>query len=186
MPFTVLRASAVAGDELAFAALWRRYHPGVVRYLRVLTPGDAEDVAAEVWLQVARDLGRFSGEEQAFRAWLFTVVRRRAIDWGRARRRRPRISPGAIPDTATPDNTDLADEARATHEALRMIGRLPADQADVVLLRIVAGLDVNEVAAVMGKRPGTVRVLAHRGLKRLAEILAADAKSCNDIDPRDA
>jgi RNA polymerase sigma-70 factor, ECF subfamily len=172
--FAAVLAAAVGGDEQAFAVLWRDLHPALLRYLRVVTPDTAEDVASETWLEVVRGLGGFSGDEVGFRSWLFTIARHRALDDHRWRARRPTAP---LPDElaaawqADDDPAELAVEGLSTRAALTAIAQLPRDQAEVILLRAVAGLGVEQVAGILGKRPGTVRVLAHRGLRRLAERL---------------
>src|ERR1700712_5756413 len=80
-------------DEVAFAELWRRHHPMLLRYLRVLVSDAAEDVASETWIAVVRALSRFEGDEQNFRTWLITIARNRAMDYGRSRRRHPVVLP---------------------------------------------------------------------------------------------
>ena len=86
--FSAILADARGGDEEAFACLFRAIQPVLLRYLRVIAPEAAEDVAGETWLQVVAGLAGFRGGEDAFRAWLFAIARHRAIDAGRARARR--------------------------------------------------------------------------------------------------
>ena len=163
-------AHAKAGDDAAFTRLFRDVQPALLRYLRLIAP-DAEDVAGDTWLQVVGGLRRFRGEEQEFRAWLFTIARHRAADSGRSRARRP-----AVPlDTTeaeqlftSPDAADQALEAVSTRKVLGLIASLPPDQAEIIMLRVVAGLEAREVARIVGKSPGAVRVAAHRGLRKLA------------------
>jgi RNA polymerase sigma-70 factor, ECF subfamily len=168
-------AAAQEGSQAAFSRLWRDGNPALLRYLRVMAPDAAEDVAAETWLQVVRGLADFRGEEQAWRAWLFTTARRRAIDEARRRSRRPEKAlgetlPGWLP--VSPDTADLALENIGTWSALSLVAQLPAHQAEVILLRVVAGLDTETVARLVGRSPGAVRVAAHRGLRTMAGILA--------------
>jgi RNA polymerase sigma-70 factor (ECF subfamily) len=172
-PFGVVLEAAQRGDEQAFAVLWRDLHPAVLRYLRVAVADAAEDVAAEAWLSVIRRLREFRGDEQGFRAWVFTAARHRAVDWQRQGARRQGERPlDEIADRPAPDDPAAAAvEIESTRAALAMIAELPRDQAEVVALRVVGGLDVAEVARIVGKRPGAVRVLAHRGLRRLAQRL---------------
>jgi RNA polymerase sigma-70 factor, ECF subfamily len=175
---SVLRA-AVSGDQAAFARLWRDAHPPLLRYLHVLAGDSSEDVASEVWLEVARGLSRFRGEEQEFRGWLFTLARRRAIDARRYSARHPArltADPGELDGPAAGDTADSALDNLSTGAALDLIATLPRDQAEVIVLRVVAGLPVAEVARIVGKRPGTVRVAAHRGLRMLAVRLSAQAE----------
>jgi len=172
--FGSVLAAARAGAEWALAALYREFHPGLLRYLRAQEPNDGEDLGSETWLGAATGLDRFQGDEWAFRRWLFTIARRRLIDHRRRRERTPYSGVGldALAGRPGPDDTEgavlAADESEA---ALARIAALPPDQAEVILLRVLAGLDVADVAEVLGKTPGAVRVLQHRALQRLAEQL---------------
>jgi RNA polymerase sigma-70 factor, ECF subfamily len=164
-------ADAKAGDEAAFTRLFRDVQPALLRYLRLIAP-DADDVAGDTWLQVVGGLGRFRGEEQEFRAWLFTIARHRAADSGRSRARRPAIPLEMTEAEQQPTASDAADqalEAVSTQAVLELIASLPGDQAEIILLRVVAGLEAREVARIVGKSPGAVRVAAHRGLRKLAD-----------------
>jgi RNA polymerase sigma-70 factor, ECF subfamily len=160
-----LRA-AQAGDPHGFAVLWRALQPAVLRYLRVVVGEHAEDAASETWLQVIRDLDHFHGDLGAFRGWLFRIARHRGLD--EHRRRRPGPAPAPAVDGAAPDVATTVLEGEGTDWALKMIAALPIDQAEAVMLRIVAGLDVATTAQILGKRPGAIRVATMRGLRRLA------------------
>jgi len=168
-----LRA-AQRGDDAAFAALYRDAQPVVLRYLRVAADaGAAEDVAAETWLSVVRGLKRFKGDEPAWRGWLLTTARRRAVDAGRLRDRRPTVPLEAGDEpAAVPAAEAVALEGLDTRAALELIATLPPQQAEAILLRVVAGLGPKQVAEVLGCSPGAVRVAVHRGLQRLAVTLA--------------
>jgi RNA polymerase sigma-70 factor (ECF subfamily) len=174
--FPALLAAAQGGDEQGFAVLWRDLQPAVLRYFQVAAAEAAEDLAADTWVSVIRSLGRFRGDERAFRAWVFTVARHRAIDWRRQAARRPMSSVPAeqLIERRAPDDPAVEVlEAQSTRAALGLLAELPPDQAEVVALRVLGGLEVGEVARIVGKRPGAVRVLAHRGLRRLAKQLEA-------------
>lgn len=173
---------ALRGEEAGFTVLYRALHPLTVRYAAVLVGGDAEDVAAEGWLQVARDLPGFRGDLDGFRGWVATVVRHRALDHLRARARRPVALDDlvALGDRPGPDDTaGAAVERLDTARAVALIARLPREQAEAVLLRAVLGLDVARTAEVLGKRPVAVRVSAHRGLRRLAALLGEQEQDRN-------
>lgn len=167
----VLRA-AQQGDGRALTALWRELQPSLLRYLRTVEPGAAEDIASDTWLEVTRRLDRFSGSERDFRGWLFTIARHRLID-ARRRAARHRTAPVAwLPDrpgVEDPEDDVLVD--LSTQASLRLVSELPPEQAEAVLLRVMAGLDTVRVAQIMGKQPGNVRVLSHRGLRNLARRL---------------
>jgi RNA polymerase sigma-70 factor (ECF subfamily) len=173
--FAAVLAAAQDGSEAAFAVLWRDVNPVLLRYLRMTAPAAAEDIAAETWVQVVRGLPGFRGGEQAWRAWLFTTARRRAADEGRRRSRHPVASlaevPGAL-EPRTEDAAGLAMENLATAAAIAAVSALPPLQAEVILLRVLAGLDTEAVARIVGRSQGAVRVAAHRGLRRLAQTLA--------------
>ncbi|MFG2886296.1 RNA polymerase sigma factor [Streptomyces sp. NPDC048297] len=167
-------ARAQDGDEAAFAVAYRIVQPGLLGYLRGLVGDEAEDVAADAWLEIARDLGRFKGDSAGFRGWTATIARHRALDHLRRLRVRPRATTleQDVLDLPGPQSThDQALESLSTAHALEMVGALPRDQAEAVLLRVVVGLDGPAAARVLGKRPGAVRTAAYRGLKRLARQL---------------
>lgn len=169
--FGVTLADAQAGDQDAFAAIFRDVQPSLLRYLQVITATAADDIASDTWLQIISGLARFRGDERAFRAWLFTIARHRAIDVGRSLARRKTLLE-RLGETdgrrVTPDTADVVLEQLSTRAVLAAIASLPPDQAEIIMLRVVAGLDAPAVAEMVGKTPGAVRVAAHRGLRRLA------------------
>lgn len=168
-----LRA-AQGGDEEGFVHIWRQCQAPLLRYLRVMAGGLAEDIASDTWLQVARTLPSFEGDEAAFKGWLFTIARHRHIDVCRrnARRHEQLVDVDVlVAHPARDDPASTVEEQISTDGALALVATLPPDQAEIVTLRVIAGLDVNTVAEMVGRPPGTVRVLSHRGLKKLAELL---------------
>jgi RNA polymerase sigma-70 factor (ECF subfamily) len=173
-----LEAALVAaqrGDPDAFRLLYRDTQPRLLRYLHALTGDDAEDIASETWLHIARDLHTFHGNHDAFRGWAATIARHRALDHLRRHTRRPPTIPVPAEDlaglAAADDTASTAIDTLTTTAAIRLIATLPPDQAEAVLLRAVLGLDATRAAAVLGKRPGAVRTAAHRGLRTLARHL---------------
>ena len=172
--FPDVLAAAQDGNQEAFTQLWLDGNAALLRYLRVIAPEAADDVAADTWVYVVRGLPRFRGDEAAWRAWLFTTARRRTIDQGRRRSRRAEEPIHDVPASelpATGDSADIALEHLSTRAAIALLADLPPQQAEVILLRVVAGLDTGAVAKLVGRSPGAVRVAAHRGLRRLAQIL---------------
>ncbi len=176
--FDQVLAAARDGEQWAVAALYRDLHPSVLRFLRAQEPNDAEDLAADAWLDMAEGLHRFSGGEQDFRRWAFTIARRRLVDARRrAARRRTVTAPHEVLDAHLPAG-DVEAEAMGnlgSAEAMARIAALPPDQAEVVLLRVIGGFGAAEAAAIVGKRPGAVRALSHRALLRLARELDRDS-----------
>ena len=175
---------ARAGDESAFADVYREVQPRLLRYLQAQARDLAEDVAADTWLDVARAMPTFVGDSTAFRSWIFAIARNRLVDAVRRSARRPLH---LVDDTAELEALasavgDVGDDAgarteafEATQRAIAMIRTLPPDQAEVVLLRVLAELDPPDVALLVGKPVGHVRVLAHRGLRRLGRMLESGA-----------
>lgn len=158
------------GDEAAFGRVWRSLQPRLLRYLRVVGCADPDDVAGETWLQVVRDLHTFSGSEKDFRRWLFTIGRNRAIDAARSRSRR-QVIPVSTGLEILPDDRRVEDdvlEVISTRRALTLVAALSKDQAEAVALRVLVGLETAQVARILGKSTGSVRVALHRGLKTLA------------------
>jgi RNA polymerase sigma-70 factor, ECF subfamily len=176
----VLR-SAQGGAPWALGSLYRSFQPGLLHLLSVIAPHQAEDIASDVWLEVAAALHRFSGDERAFRGWLATTARRRVIDAHRRAGRRPMQGASGVALDQRPGRQRTEDEAvdhLASEAAIaRVLAVLSPDQADVVLMRVVGGLDVEQVARALGKQPGAVRSLQHRALRRLARQLRPDALS---------
>lgn len=170
-------AAAIRGDEAAFVALYRQTQPRLRRYAWTLVGQDADDVTADAWLQIARDLRSFPGDADGFRAWTARIVRNRAMDHVRAKRRRPvdLTDAEALLDTVDSDAADDALTRLATGRALAEIAKLPRDQAEAVLLRVVVGLDSARAGEVLGKSAVAVRVAAHRGLKTLAKRIQSGA-----------
>ena len=165
-------AAAISGEQRALAEIFRAYQPRLLRYLRAQEPGMADDLAAEVWLAVARGLG----------GWLFTIARNRLIEHRRRTARR-RTEPlphdrldGPVERGLGGDPAWLVLEQLGVQETVEMlVAGLAPDQAEAVLLRVLGAFDVTEVARIMGRSPGSVRVLCHRALKRLAAKMTQEA-----------
>jgi RNA polymerase sigma-70 factor, ECF subfamily len=166
-------ARARLGDETGFLVLWEALQPRLLRYLQVIGCDDVDDVAGETWLQVVRDLPKFKkGGADEFRAWLFTIGRHRAVDAARSRTRfRDKVLTTETMPPATPAGSveDQVLEALSTRQAIAMVAGLSKDQAEVVALRVIAGLDTEAVARLLRKSPGAVRVALHRGLRALSD-----------------
>jgi RNA polymerase sigma-70 factor (ECF subfamily) len=170
--FEAVLHAAAAGDHEALGELWRATHPPLLRYLRVMCGDSADDVASETWLRAMPALHRFAGDESAFRGWLVVVARNHYRDLARRAARRPEdLSADMSEHLSAADPADTAEavlERRSTAAALRLVATLPPDQAELVVLRVVVGLDVADVARIVGRSPGAVRVAVHRALRTLA------------------
>ena len=163
--------AARAGAEWAWDRLYADLAPGVRGYLRAHGAADPDDLLGEVFLQVVRDLGRFEGGARDFRGWVYTIAHRRLIDERRRRGRRPvSPAPDAVLEAAAGEGGDVHDEATARLEEAQVreaIEGLAPDQRSVLLLRILGDLTIEEIARVLDKRPGAVKALQRRALKRI-------------------
>ena len=175
--FPAVLAAAQGGDEAPFSALWRDANPALLRYLRVIAPEVAEDVAADSWVHVVRGLAGFRGDEARLAGLAVhhrppPGHRRRAVPGPAPGRPVAEMPPGGHP--AQPGHRRRGAGA-AEHVAprSRWSRTLPPLQAEVILLRVLAGLDNEATAQLLGRSPGAVRVAAHRGLRRLAQLLQA-------------
>jgi RNA polymerase sigma-70 factor (ECF subfamily) len=178
--------AAQSGEEWAFAALFEEMQPRLLRYLGARASTAADDIASETWLAAAKGLRSFSGGEATFRGWLFTIARRRLVAHWRDRGAHPSeplervasVEAGRGCQGARPGNDpqDLVLAASEGVAACRAVAEaLTSDQADVVLLRVVGGLSVAQVAQLLEKRPATVRVLQHKALRTLADRFTVEA-----------
>ena len=147
--------------------MYRAHAPAVLGYLRGRGVEDPEDVLGEVFLQVARSLPSFRGDDADVRPWVFTIARNRALDAHRRRRRRPRTVSDPAPERPAPAPHDPIDP-----ELLMALGRLTPEQREVVTLRFVADLSLDDVARITGRPVGAVKSMQHRALEQLARIVA--------------
>ncbi|MHB1712026.1 MAG: RNA polymerase sigma factor [Acidimicrobiales bacterium] len=175
--FDAILPAAQRGEAWAFDALYRHFAPAVTGYLRLQGSEDPEDLANEVFLGVFRALSSFSGGEAALRSWVFSIAHRRMID--ERRRRGRRVSTAPLDDTGGYESTgrgteDEAIDALNTERLLRLCNRLAPDQRDVILLRLVSDLSVEQTASALGKRPGAVKALQRRALESLRKALAKE------------
>ena len=171
--FTSLLEAASEGSEDAWQELYSGLAPVVLGYLRANGSPDPEDVLSEVFLQVARDLVKFDGDEQGFRSWVFTIAHHRLIDARRHSARRPvELSPEPPePMDRAEDAADEALERIGNEEVRRVLSILSTDQRTVLLLRVVGDMSIDDVATAVGKRPGAVKALQRRGLAAIKREL---------------
>ena len=166
---SALRA-AQRGEAAGLSALFRTYQPRLLRYLRAREPRLADDLASETWLAVAQRLGTFEGNTSEFTAWLFTIARLRMIDARRTATRRRTDPTADIDDANTASTEQVAIDKLSAQDAVNLItGALTDDQAEVILLRTLGDLSVDQVAELLGHDAGWVRVTQHRATRRLAE-----------------
>ncbi len=175
--FDAVLESAIRGDQACFGELWRELNPRLERFLYAQgAMGDppASDVASETWLQVVRDLPSFKGDFADFRSWLYQIARNRMVDAARARARRPQSSMDIAeldPMASLEDVAVGVANRTELREIIAKIQALPTAQCEVLMLRIVADLTVEETAAALKKKPNAVRVLTHRALTALRQEL---------------
>ena len=141
--------------------------PAVLGYLRAQRAEEPEDLLHDVFLQVARDLPTFNGDDAKLRSWIFSIAHNRLVDDRRRRAVRPKNAAKAVPERSYFDRgLEPRDEA-----LIAACASLTADQREVVVLRFVGDLPLEEVARLTKRRVTAVKRLQARGLARLAELL---------------
>lgn len=175
--FASVLAAAQVGAAWALDVLYRDLAGAVTGYLRLQGAQDPDDVASEAFLGVFRSLGRFEGDEVAFRSWVFSIAHRRLIDDRRHRSRRPPTRSIEGPDAQWAGSHDVENQVLGVLEAerlARLCDRLSPDQRAVILLRLVADLSLEQVASTLDKRVGAIKALQRRGLEALRRELAKE------------
>lgn len=168
--FAEILEAARAGADWAWRRIYDDLAPALLGYLTAQGAPDPDDLTGEVFVHVVRDVGRFDGDERAFRAWVFVIAHHRLIDDRRRRARRPEhiVEPDVLASQRDPSEVSEIVAERLSAERVRaLIDGLVPEQRTVLLLRILGGLTVDEVARALGKRPGAVKALQRRGLAAL-------------------
>ena len=166
-----LRA-AKDGAEWAWAEIYRDLAGAVAGYLANRGAAEPDDLTSVTFLQIARNISTFEGDESAFRSWVFVIAHRRLIDSRRARQRRPETI--TLLDPTGGPGGDVEEEALnrlTTVELQSAFEKLSDSQCDVLGLRIIGQLTLEETAAVLGKRVGAVKAAQRRGLLALSKHL---------------
>jgi RNA polymerase sigma factor (sigma-70 family) len=175
--FASTLAAARAGSEWAWTAIYKEFAPSVVGFLRAQGTAEPEDLTGEVFLQVVRDLPCFDGDEASFRAWVLTIAHHRLVDFRRYSSRRP-VEPAKaeiiVRRGPAGDAEEDALEALANKRVRELIGRLPPAQREVLLLRVLGGMTIEQVSGAIGKRLGAVKALQRRGLAGLKRELSRE------------
>ena len=167
--FAETLVGAKRGDDWAWETLYRTLVGPVTGYLASRGARDPEDLAAEVFLQVARDIHRFDGDEDSFRSWVFVIAHRRLIDARRSAERRPTITGPIEKDPLGGNVEEEAIEELALVHMRELFEMLTNDQRDVLALRVVADLSLEETAKVMGKKVGAIKALQRRALQAVRD-----------------
>jgi RNA polymerase sigma-70 factor (ECF subfamily) len=164
----------------AASDVYRDLAPAVLGYLRAERAPDPDDLVGEVFLRAVRAIEGFEGDDRAFRAWIFTLARNLVIDRRRreARRRTDPVSDETLV-TIGPIGDAEADAMRAIAEdrVRGVLDRLTTDQRDVLLLRILCDLSIEQVATVLGKHPGAIKALQSRALATVRKRISTGAVS---------
>jgi len=187
LAFDDVLAAAQAGAAWAFEVLYRDLSPSVTGYLRLHGAAEPDDLASETFIGVFTGLAGFSGDEAALRAWVFTIAHRRLVDDWRRRSRRPQVADDAG-DLTQHLGGNVEDDVLVrvgADNVERLCGLLPDDQRAVVLMRILADLTVEQVAAAMDRSVASVKALQRRGLRALrTELENPSGKSSEKTSKR--
>jgi RNA polymerase sigma factor (sigma-70 family) len=176
--FEATLRAAKSGMDWAWAALYRELAGPITGYLASRGASEPEDLASETFLQVSRNIHGFEGDESSFRSWVFVIAHRRLLDARRSQGRRPDIN--SIDRVEERPGGDVETEALdrlVTGEIETLMAKLTDDQRDVLALRIIANLTLEETARVVGKRVGAVKATQRRALIALRAHLDVDGVS---------
>ncbi|MFW6204575.1 MAG: RNA polymerase sigma factor [Actinomycetota bacterium] len=185
--FDIVLGAARSNAGWAFERLFHTFAPRVSGYLRAQGAAEPDELTNDVFLSAFRALGRFEGDEAAFRAWLFTIARNRLIDDRRKHARRATLVSTEVTVPQDPAGGDVEDEALANlgSQWLRsVLDQIAPDQRHVLVLRVVGDLTIDQIADVMGKRPGAVKALQRRGLASVKRILDRQGRTPEDPSRR--
>nr|WP_255633210.1 RNA polymerase sigma factor [Demequina sp. TTPB684] len=178
--FASTLAAARTGSAWAWESIYHDLAGPVAGYLRGAGAPDVEDLVSETFLSVAKDIHRFEGDEDSFRAWVFTIAHRRMQDAWRSRGRQVPVADG----DAAQEHAERRWLGNVEHEAMTsmsmvevhaIIDHLTQAQRDVLLLRVVGDLSVAQAAEVLDTSEGAVRALQNRALRDLRKELSDDA-----------
>ena len=177
--------AARAGDERALSELYTLYFPRVYRYILARTGStyDAEDLAEEVFMRVIEALERFEWREAPFSAWIFRIAHNAVISQRRkdgARGRSAPLTEGLAVDSPGPE--ELVESRLALNEIMKAAEKLPDAQRQVIAFRFGAGLSVAETARAMGKGEGNVKVIQHKAINKLREMMGQPKKPVHEED----
>ena len=166
---------ARSGDREAYAMLFERFHDEIYRFAtrRIGDPVAGQDAAADTFADAFRGIHKFQQTGAPFEAWLYTIARRRIVDQVRVRSRHDHA---ALPADEALSPSSNGHEASVIDAMLlrALISRLPETERDVVELRFMEDLDVEQTALRLGKQPGAVRVAQHRALTKLRTMMHED------------
>ncbi len=176
--FEELVAAAQSGAPAALERIYATLSPIVVGYLRAQGSVEPEDLCSEVFVAVVRNLGRFRGDEAGFRSWVFTIAHRRLIDERRSLARRPATTPlsEALDLPGTEGVEETVERLLSLERVRALCDQLVPDQRDVVLLRLLGRLTIDEIATLLGKTVGATKALQRRGFRALHRMVGHDGE----------
>jgi RNA polymerase sigma-70 factor (ECF subfamily) len=172
--FSSTVSAARAGAGWAFEQLYRQYAPHVTSFAVARRADDPEGIANDVFVRVFQHLERFEGSSADFRSWIFAIARNQLIDAHRARSRRPQLADAAVPPRRAEAAETMAMASLGAERVDQMLSSLSEDQRDVILLRIIGDLSLEQVAHIVDKPVTAVKALQRRGLRRLQSHVLAE------------
>ena len=171
--FESVLAAARVGADWAWRLIYEDTAPGLFAYLSFRGASDPDGLVGDVFLAAAKGIGSFEGSEEGFRSWLFSIAHARLVDERRTRDRRRTLPAESSEFADIPDGSDVEDVALArigSDRVAELLSMLTPAQRDVLALRIIADLSLEDTASILGKRVGAVKVLQHRALNRLRKL----------------
>lgn len=162
-------------DLKALGELYELFVNRIYRYvfIRVQNKEEAEDLTSQVFLKMVEKIDKFSWQRFGFTAWLYKIAHNLVVDWYRSKQLRENLIKDEPAVKTNPEELTVINET--IKEVLNSLNSLSKQQSDVLILRLLGGLSCREAAAVLGLAEGNVRLIQHRALKQLKEMLKVKA-----------
>jgi RNA polymerase sigma-70 factor (ECF subfamily) len=164
---------AIGGDTEAFGRLYDIFADRIYShiYYRTSNIEDARDLTQEVFVKAWQALPKYKRSKTPFLGWLFTISRNRVIDYYRTKKDYAYLDNEIIMEDCKESPEKLVEAQFNQQEVRRAILQLPEEQQQVILMSFIEGLEYSEIAAALNKTEGNIRVIVHRALKKMREIL---------------
>ncbi|MBM3143316.1 MAG: sigma-70 family RNA polymerase sigma factor [Chloroflexi bacterium] len=167
---------AANGDVNSFGQLYDIYLSSIYRYVyyHVKDRMAAEDLTHEIFIKAWEAIGKYEWRGQPFSSWLFRIARNQTVDFYRAAKRDAKLKERV---SATISDPEIQVGEKVTgKELIEAISCLPPQQKELIILKFIVGLDNQQIASIMEKNPGALRIMQMRALDILNQKLGENKR----------